>query len=93
MNFELTQDQQSIRQMVREFAQTDLLPSVRERDENSQFPLEAFRKLGETGLYGLPYPTELGGLSGSYLSYILAVEEVSKVDAAFGIAFSVDTSL
>ena len=79
--------------MLREFAQTDLLPNVRERDENSQFPLEAFRKLGETGLYGLPYPTELGGLSGSYLSYILAVEEVSKVDAAFGIAFSVDTSL
>ena len=93
MNFELTQEQQQIQQMAREFAENELLPGVIERDEASQFPLEAFRKLGKTGIYGLPYGTEVGGLGGSYLSYILAVEEISKVDAAFGIAFSVDTSL
>jgi len=93
MNFELTKDQQSIQEMARTFAQTDLLPGVRERDESGEFPLKAFRKLGATGVYGLPYPTELGGLGGSYLSYVLAVEEISKVDAAFGISFSVDTSL
>lgn len=93
MNFELTQEQQQIQQLAREFTAKDLLPGVRERDEKSEFPLEAFRKLGKTGVYGLPYPTEVGGLGGSYLSYILAVEEVSKVDASFGIAFSVDTSL
>lgn len=93
MNFELTQDQQQIQQLARAFAEKDLLPTVRERDEKSEFPLEAFRTFGKTGAYGLPYPTEVGGLGGSYLSYILAVEEISKVDASFGIAFSVDTSL
>ena len=93
MNFTLTQDQQQIQQLAREFAEKDLLPGVLERDESSEFPLEAFRKFGKTGIYGLPYPTEVGGLGGSYLSYILAVEEISKVDASFGIAFSVDTSL
>ena len=93
MNFELTQDQQQIQQLAREFAEKDLLPGVIERDEKVEFPLEAFKKLGKTGIYGLPYGTEVGGLGGSYLSYILAVEEISKVDASFGIAFSVDTSL
>ena len=93
MNFTLTQEQQQIQQLAREFAEKDLLPGVLERDESSEFPMEAFKKLGKTGIYGLPYPTEVGGLGGSYLSYILAVEEISKVDASFGIAFSVDTSL
>ena len=93
MNFELNPEQQQIQKMARMFAEHDLLPGVCERDESSEFPLDAFRKLGKTGIYGLPYPKELGGLGGSYLSYVLAVEEVSKVDAAFGISFSVDTSL
>jgi len=93
MNFELTQEQKQIQQMVRTFTEQELLPTVRERDESSEFPMDAFRKLGKTGIYGLPYPKEWGGLGGSYLSYILGVEEVSKVDAAFGISFSVDTSL
>ncbi len=93
MNFELSQDQQQIQQLAHEFAEKDLLPGVIERDEKAEFPLEAFKKLGKTGIYGLPYSTEVGGLGGSYLSYILAVEEISKVDASFGIAFSVDTSL
>ena len=93
MNFELTQDQQQIQQLAREFAEKDLLPGVIERDEKVEFPLDAFRKFGKTGIYGLPYGTEVGGLGGSYLSYILAVEEVSKVDAAFGIAFSVDAPI
>ena len=93
MNFELTQEQKQIQALAREFAEKELLPQVRERDAASEFPMEQFRKLGETGIYGLPYPTELGGMGGSYLSYILAVEEISKVDAAFGISFSVDTSL
>ena len=93
MNFELTKDQLSIQQMAREFAQNELLPGVRERDEASEFPMEQFKKLGKTGIYGIAYPKEVGGLGGSYLSYILAVEEISKVDATFGISFSVDTSL
>ncbi len=93
MNFELTQDQQQMQALAREFAEKDLQPGILERDASGEFPLELFKKFGKTGVYGLPYPTEVGGLGGSYLAYALAVEEVSKVDAAFGIAFSVDTSL
>jgi len=93
MDFELTQEQQQIQQLAREFAEKELLPTVVERDERGEFPMEAFRKLGKTGMYGLPYAQALGGMGGSYLSYALAVEEISKVDASFGISFSVDTSL
>ena len=93
MDFTFTHEQQMVQQMAREFAQQELLPNVRERDEASEFPLEAFRKFGKTGIFGLPYGKEIGGTAGSYASYILAVEEVSKVDASFGIAFSVMTSL
>ena len=93
MDFTLTHEQQMVQQMAREFAQNELLPGVRERDEASEFPLEQFRKFGQTGMFGLPYGKEIGGMGGAYSCYILAVEEVSKVDASFGIAFSVMTSL
>ena len=93
MNFDLTQDQLQAQKLAREFAEKELLPGVLDRDASGEFPLAIFQKLGQTGMYGLPYPTEMGGQGGSYLSYILAVEEVSKVDSAFGIAFSVNTSL
>jgi len=93
MNFSLTEEQVKIQKMVRDFAENELKPTILERDAKGEFPMELFRKLGETGIYGLPYPTSVGGLGGSYLSYLLAVEEVSKVDGAFGISFSVNTSL
>ena len=93
MDFTLTEEQAKIQKTVREFAENELKPTILERDEKGEFPMELFKKLGKTGAYGLPYPTEVGGLGGSYLSYILSVEEVSKVDGAFGIAYSVDTSL
>lgn len=93
MDFTLTHEQQMVQQMARDFAQQELLPGVLERDEKSEFPLEQFRKFGKSGIYGLPYGKEIGGTAGNYSSYILAVEEVSKVDASFGIAFSVMTSL
>lgn len=93
MNFELTQEQLQIQQVAREFAETKLLPGVIERDAVSEFPLELFREFGKTGAYGLPYAEEFGGAGGSYMDYALAVEEISKVDASFGISYSVDTSL
>ena len=93
MIFELTPEQLQIQQVAREFAETKLLPGVIERDETSEFPIELFREFGKTGAYGLPYAEEFGGAGGSYMDYVLCVEEVSKVDGAFGISFSVDTSL
>ncbi len=93
MNFELTEQQQMLQQSVREFAEKELLPGVIERDEKSEFPVEAFKELGKRGWLGLPFPKELGGSEGGYMGYVLAVEEISKVDASMGISFSVATSL
>lgn len=93
MDFRFTEEQLKIQEMARNFAKNELEPTVLERDAKGEFPEKLFRKFGKTGIYGLPYPKEVGGLGGSYLSYVLAVEEVSKVDGSFGIIFSVDTSL
>ena len=93
MNFELSQQQAAIQETARKFAQEELLPGVLERDANSEFPVEQFHKMGELGLVGLPYPKEVGGQGADYLSYVLAVEEISKVDASMGIGYSVVTSL
>lgn len=93
MNFELAEQQKSIQEAARKFAQEELLPDVLERDEKSEFPVEQFHKVGELGFIGLPYPKEYGGQGLGYMEYALAVEEVSKVDVSFGIAFSVTTSL
>lgn len=93
MDFNLSKEHQLIKQMVREFAEKELKPIVAENDEKGQFPMEAFKELGKCGIIGLPFPKEYGGYGGDYLSYILAVEEISKVDASLGISYSVQTSL
>ncbi|WP_252238250.1 acyl-CoA dehydrogenase family protein [Clostridium sp. VAP51] len=93
MDFTLTKQQEMIKEMARQFAENELKPRVLENDENSEFPIEAYKKLGKLGLIGISYPKEYGGAGGDYLSYVLAVEEISKVDASFGISYSVTTSL
>ena len=80
MNFELTQEQLLLQKTAREFAQNKLLPGIIERDETSVFPMHLFKEFGKTGAYGLPYPEEYGGTGGSYMDYVLSVEEISKVD-------------
>lgn len=93
MDFQLSEKQLLLQKKVREFAETELLPNVRERDEASEFPVAAYKKMGEMGLIGLPYPVEFGGQGGDYLDYAIAVEEISKIDASVGISYSVSTSL
>lgn len=93
MNFELTKEQIAIRDSVREFAEKELKPITIENDEKREFPIEAYKKLGEMGILGLPFPKEYGGTGGGYLPYVLAVEEISKVHASMGIAYSVNASL
>ena len=80
MNFNLTEQQQQIVDQVREFTAQRLAPGVLERDEQQVFPVEAFKEFGAMGMFGLCYPKEFGGTDIGYLPYILAVEEVSKVD-------------
>jgi butyryl-CoA dehydrogenase len=93
MNFDLTEQQQLIQKTARDFAENELKPRVIENDENSEFPVDAYKKMGELGLIGMPYPKEYGGFGGDYLSYVLAVEEISKIDGSVGISYSVSTSL
>ncbi|RXI40882.1 acyl-CoA dehydrogenase [Clostridium tetani] len=93
MNFNLTPEQELLVKRVREFAEKELKPIAIENDENKEFPMEAYKKLGEMGILGLPYPVEYGGTGGGYLAYVLAVEEISKVHASLGISYSVNASL
>lgn len=83
----------ALQKAVREFAEKELLPGVRERDEKSTFPVDAYKKMGEMGLIGLPYPKEYGGQGGDYLDYAIAVEEIAKVDGSVAISYPVSTFL
>ncbi|WP_026894467.1 acyl-CoA dehydrogenase [Clostridiisalibacter paucivorans] len=93
MNFELSKEQKLVVQSVRDFAQNEVKPIAAEADQTGIFPMEQYKKMGKMGLIGLPYSTDYEGAGGDYLSYILAVEEISKVDGSLGISYSVQTSL
>ena len=93
MNFQLSEQQLQIQTLAREFAEKELSQDILVRDESREFPMDLFHKMGEMGLIGLPYPQEFGGQGADYLSYIIALEEISKVDASMGISYSVCTSL
>lgn len=82
-----------MKKKAKEFAEQYLAPDILERDETSSYPIEAYRKLGELGFIGLPYSAEYGGSGAGYMEYVLAVKEVSKIEAAMGISYSVCTSL
>ncbi len=93
MNFEFTKEQELVIQTAREFAETELKPIAAECDLKGTFPMDQYMQMSDMGLIGLPFSTQYGGAGGDYLSYILAVEEISKVDASVGISYSVQTSL
>ena len=93
MNFELTEEQQAIRDLAREFAQKEIAPIAAKIDETGEFPRETVRKLGELGLMGIEVPQEYGGGGLDAMSYVLAIEEVSKVCASHGTIMSVNNSL
>ena len=93
MNFTLNENQLAIQSTVKAFAEKELAKDILVRDAAAEFPHDLYAKMGEMGLIGLPYPKEYGGQGEDYLSYILAVEEASKVDGAMGISYSVSTSL
>ena len=93
MNFELTEEHLSVQQAAREFAQTELLPGVIERDEKQQFPAEQIRKMGELGFMGMMTAPQYGGGGMDTISYVLAMEEISKIDASASVCMSVNNSL
>ncbi|HVB02373.1 MAG TPA: acyl-CoA dehydrogenase [Chitinophagaceae bacterium] len=93
MDFQLSEEQEMIRQMARDFANTELLPGVIGRDEAQQFPTEQIRKMGELGFMGMMVPAEYGGSGLDMVSYVLAMEEISRIDASASVCMSVNNSL
>lgn len=92
-NLELSETHQMIRDTARQFAQEEVAPTSVERDINSEFPTEIVKKMGELGFLGMMVPTEWGGSGLDALSYVIAMEEISKVDASVGVIMSVNNSL
>ena len=93
MNFELSEEHKMIRDAARDFAQSELLPGVIERDENQSVPHEQIKKMGELGFMGMMVSPEYGGGGMDTVSYVLAMEEISKVDASASVVMSVNNSL
>jgi len=93
MNFELTEEQKMVRETIRDFAETEIKPGVRERDEKAEFPTEAIKKLGELGFMGMQVPEQYGGTEMDALSYVITLEEVARVDASTCVIMSVNNSL
>jgi len=93
VNFDLSDEQQSIRRLVRDFAVNEVKPVAEELDRTKSFPYEIVKKLGELGLMGIPYPEEYGGGGADTLSYAIAVEELARIDSSVAITVAANTSL
>ncbi|HUN90018.1 MAG TPA: acyl-CoA dehydrogenase family protein, partial [Terriglobales bacterium] len=93
MDFQFTDEQQDLRRSVRQFAEKEIAPHVMEWDEASCFPLQTIKELGRLGLMGTIFPTEYGGAGMGYIEYVIAIEELSRVDGSVGIIVAAHTSL
>lgn len=93
MNFDFTEEQLMIQESARDFAQNEIAPTSIERDINAQFPTEIVKKIGELGFLGMMVSPEYGGAGMDTISYVLAMIEISKVDASVGVIMSVNNSL
>ncbi|MGA9226496.1 MAG: acyl-CoA dehydrogenase [Mesobacillus sp.] len=92
MDLRFTEEQDMMRKMVRDFAQSEIAPFV-EKMEEGEFPKEILKKMGELGLMGIPVPEQYGGAEMDFISYIIAIHEISKVSATVGVILSVHTSV
>lgn len=93
MNFNLSEEHEMIRKMVRDFAENEVAPTAAERDEEERFDIELFYKMAELGFTGIPWPEQYGGIGSDYLAYVIAIEELSRVCASVGVVLSAHTSL
>ena len=92
-SFSLSEEHEMIRQTARDFAQKEIAPIAAEFDETGDFPYETIKKMGEMGFMGIEVPEKYGGAEMDTLAYVLALEEISKVDASHGVIMSVNNSL
>ena len=93
MDFTLSKQHEMVRKLFKDFAENEVKPMAQEVDETEQFPLENVQKMGKLGFLGIPVPKEYGGQGADILSYIMCVEELSKVCATTGVVVSAHTSL
>ena len=93
MEFSYSREQQMIKKMLKEFAENEIAPISAEIDEKAVYPYETIAKLAELGVMGMPFPEEYGGAGTDYLTYIMAVEEISKVDASHGVIVQTHNAL
>jgi len=91
--FFLTEEHKMMRRMVREFSEKEIAPKAAEIDHTCEFPVDTFRKMGELGLLGIPYPEEWGGAGADYLSYAIAVEEIARVCGSTALSMAAHTTL
>src|SRR5438477_6490821 len=93
MEFDLADHHKMLRETVREFAEHEVAPVAEELDRTKSFPYDIVRRLGELGLMGIPFPEEYGGGGSDTLAYVLAVEELTRVDSSVAITLCAHTSL
>ncbi len=93
MEFDLNEEQRQIKASVREFAEGEIAPHVREWDEQQRLPVELFPKLAEQGFMGVIFPEEYGGAGMGYVEYVTIIEELSRVDGSIGISVAAHNSL
>lgn len=93
MNFQLTEEHKAVQEAARDFAQSELLPGVIERDSEQKFPTDQVKKMGELGFMGMMVNPKYGGGGMDTISYVLAMEEISKIDASASVCMSVNNSL
>src|SRR5512135_1424751 len=93
MDFHLTEEQRAIQEMVHDFAEKEIVPRANDIDKRDEFPADLFRKMGEHGLMGLPFPEQYGGAGADTLSQALAVEEISRASGSIGLTYAAHLSL
>jgi alkylation response protein AidB-like acyl-CoA dehydrogenase len=93
LDFQLNDEQQQLKKSVREFAEREIAPNVMKWDEACEFPLATVKELGKLGLMGIVFPSEFSGAGMGYVDYVIAVEELSRVDGSVGIIVAAHTSL
>ncbi len=93
MDFQLNDEQLQLKKSVRDFAEREIAPNVRKWDDAGEFPLSTIKELGKLGLMGVVFPSELGGAGMGYVEYVIAIEELSRVDGSVGIIVAAHTSL
>src|SRR5258706_11437416 len=93
MDFGTTPEQSHLRKTIRGFAEAEMKPHVMEWDETQHFPVEVFRELGAMGVLGAIFPEDLGGSNYNYVDYVIAVEELARVDASIALSVAAHISL